>query len=220
MAFDLVQYFAEQINNQKPQLLEQHSREDRKEHLLEINALVLGKLITLWRSNDKKVYQEISSPEELFIQEVARHLTTSSKNQSTLAKNELEPAVTEILRLQLTELKQLNDIGNLEVQGLRELLLGQIEHLSGQAPDWVWSTNDLLELKGSKPIVQEEISLDSTMKEFNQMVSQQHTDANEDQDNSAAVVNTTVPGWSKILEPVVAIIILWILYCAATQMFN
>ncbi|NNH77772.1 hypothetical protein HLH17_08890 [Acinetobacter sp. ANC 5380] len=220
MAFDLVQYFAEQINNQKPQLLEQHSREDRKEHLLEINALVLGKLITLWRSNDKKVYQEISSPEELFIQEVARHLTTSSKNQSTLAKNELEPAVTEILRLQLAELKQLNDIGNLEVQGLRELLLGQIEHLSGQAPDWVWSTNDLLELKGSKPIVQEEISLDSTMKEFNQMVSQQHTDANEDQHNTAAVVNTTVPGWSKILEPVVAVIILWVLYCAATQMFN
>lgn len=220
MAFDLVQYFAEQINNQKPQLLEQHSREDRKEHLLEINALVLGKLITLWRSNDKKVYQEISSPEELFIQEVARHLTTSSKNQSTLAKNELESAVTEILRLQLAELKQLNDIGNLEVRGLRELLLGQIEHLSGQAPDWVWSTNDLSELKGSKPIVQEEISLDSTMKEFNQMVSQQHTDANQDQHNAAAVVNTAVPGWSKILEPVVAIIILWVLYCAATQMFN
>jgi len=180
----------------------------------------LGKLITLWRSNDKKVYQEISSPEELFIQEVARHLTTSSKNQSTLAKNELEPAVTEILRLQLAELKQLNDIGNLETQGLRELLLGQIEHLSGQAPDWVWSTNDLLELKGSKPIVQEDISLDSTMKEFNQMVSQQHTDANEDQHNAAVIVNTTVPGWSKILEPVVAVIILWVLYCAATQMFN
>ena len=220
MAFDLVQYFAEQINTQKPQLLGQYSREDRKEHLLEINALVLGKLITLWRSNDKKVYQEISSPDELFIQEVARHLTTSPKNQSTLAKSELEPAVTEILRLQLAELKQLNDIGNLEVRGLHELLLGQIEHLTGQAPDWVWSTNDLLELKGSKPIVQEEISLDSTMKEFNQMVSQQHTDVSEDQHNAAVVANTTVPGWSKILEPVVAIIILWVLYSAATQMFN
>ena len=60
MAFDLVQYFAEQINTQKPQLLGQYSREDRKEHLLETNALVLGKLITLWHSNDKKVYQEIS----------------------------------------------------------------------------------------------------------------------------------------------------------------
>src|SRR5699024_6652207 len=137
MAFDLVQYFAEQINNQKSQLLGQYSREERKEYLSEINALVLGKLITLWRSDDKKVYQEISSPDELFIQEVARHLTTSSKNQSTLPKNELEPTVTEILRLQLAELHQLNEIGNLEVRGLHELLLGQIEHLTGQAPDWV-----------------------------------------------------------------------------------
>lgn len=220
MAFDLVQYFAEQINNQKSQLLGQYSREERKEYLSEINALVLGKLITLWRSDDKKVYQEISSPDELFIQEVARHLTTSSKNQSTLPKNELEPTVTEILRLQLAELHQLNEIGNLEVRGLHELLLGQIEHLSGQAPDWVWLTNDLLELKGSKPIVQEEISLDSTMKEFNQMVSQQHTDATEDQHNAVVAANTTVPVWAKIFEPIVAIIILWILYSAATQMFN
>ena len=220
MAFDLVQYFAEQINNQKPQLLGQYSREERKAYLSEINALVLGKLITLWRSDDKKVYQEISSPDELFIQEVARHLTTSSKNQSTLPKNELEPTVTEILRLQLAELKQLNDIGNLEIRGLRELLLGQIEHLSGQASDWVWLTNDLLELKGSKPTVQEEISLDATMKEFNQMVSQQHTHTNEDQYHATAAVNTAIPVWSKIFEPIVAIIILWVLYSAATQMFN
>lgn len=220
MAFDLVQYFAEQINNQKPQLLGQYSREERKEYLSEINALILGKLITLWRSDDKKVYQEISSPDELFIQEVARHLTTSSKNQSTLPKNELEPTVTEILRLQLAELHQLNAIGNLEVRGLHELLLGQIEHLSGQAPDWVWLTNDLLELKGSKPIVQEDISLDSTMKEFNQMVSQKHTDVTEDQHDAVVVANTTVPVWAKIFEPIVAIIILWILYSAATQMFN
>ncbi|CAB1209765.1 hypothetical protein [Acinetobacter bouvetii] len=218
MAFDLVQYFAEQINNQKPQLLEQYPREDKKEYLLEINALVLGKLISLWRSNDNKVYQEISAPDELFIQEVARHLTTSSKNQSTLPREELEHTVTEILRLHLAELKQLNEIGNLNIRGVRELILGQIEHLSGQAPDWVWSANELTELKGSKPMEQEEISLDSTMKEFNQMVSQQqpHDEANI----SHEVVNTPVPAWSKILEPIVAIIILWILYSAATQMFN
>jgi hypothetical protein len=48
----------------------------------------------------------------------------------------------------------------------------KIEHLSGQADDWVWTTNNLLELKGSKPMPQEELSLEATMKEFNQMVSQ------------------------------------------------
>ncbi len=214
MAFDLVQYFAEQINTQKPQLLEHYSREDRKTHLLEINALVLGKLISLWRTDDKKVYQEISSSDDLFIQEVARHLTTSSKNQSTLPKNELESTVTEILKLQLAELKQLNDIGNLNIRGLHELILGQIEHLSGQASDWVWSTNDLIELKGSKPIEQEEISLDSTMKEFSQMV---HQNIKQHDVEEVSVVST--PTWAKIVEPVVAIAILWVLTSAACNIF-
>ncbi|MDN5513114.1 hypothetical protein [Acinetobacter sp.] len=214
MAFDLVQYFAEQINTQKHQLLEHYSREDRKTQLLEINALVLGKLISLWRTDDKKVYQEISSPDDLFIQEIARHLTTSSKNQSSLPKNELEPTVTEILKLQLAELKQLNDIGNLNIRGLHELILGQIEHLSGQASDWVWSTNDLIELKGSKPIEQEEISLDSTMKEFSQMV---HQNIQQHDVEEVSVVST--PTWAKIVEPVVAIAILWVLASAACNIF-
>lgn len=218
MAFDLVQYFAEQIYTQKPQLLEQYSKEERKEYLLEINALVLGKLITLWRADDKKVYQEIASPDELY----SRSGTSSHhvfKQSILLAKNELEQTVTEILKLQLAELKQLNDIGNLKIHGLHELLLGQIEHLSGQATDWVWLTNGLSELKGSKPIVQEEISLDSTMKEFNQMVSQPQIHANEDLHNSSETLAKPVPMWSKIFEPIVALIILWVLYCAATQIF-
>ena len=214
MAFDLVQYFAEQINNQKPQLLEHYSREDRKTYLLEINALVLGKLISLWRTDDKKVYQEISSPDDLFIQEIARHLTTSSKNQSTLPKHELEPVVSEILKLQLAELKQLNDIGNLNTIGLHELILGQIEHLSGQASDWVWSTNDLTELKGSKPFEQEEISLDATMKEFSQMVHQ-----NIQQHNVEEVTVVSTPTWAKIVEPVVAIAILLVLTSAACNIY-
>ena len=33
MAFDLVQYFAEQINNQKPQLLTQYAKQEKKEFL-------------------------------------------------------------------------------------------------------------------------------------------------------------------------------------------
>lgn len=219
MAFDLVQYFAEQINNQKPQLLTQYAKQEKKEFLSEINALVLGKLITLWRSDEKKMYQEICSPDDLFSQEVARHLITFEKNQSGLAKQDLEDTVAEVLKLQLVELKQLNDIGNLQISGLRELLLGQIEHLSGQASDWVWSTNDLVELKGSKPIVQEEISLDTTMKEFNQMVSQQHTPTNEDILSYSESTINAVPTWSKILEPLVAVFVLCILYSAVTQIF-
>lgn len=215
MAFDLVQYFSEQIKSQKPQLLRQYSAEERCHILNEINILTLGRLISLWRKDEDKIYNEIHSQDQLYIQEVSRHLTTSSHNQSPLIKPELELTTSEILSFQLQELKQLDETGNYKLLGMRELLLGQVEHLSGQAKDWVWSTNELTELIGSQPIVQEDISLDQTMKEFNQMVHHVQTDTHE-------VVNPIViktPTWAKIIEPAVAIVILSILYCALQTVF-
>lgn len=212
MAFDLVQYFAEQLETQKPELLPHLSKEDKRSHIAEINALTLGELISQWRLNDKKVYQEITSPDDLYVQEVARHLTTSKENASSLPRAELEELTAAIFKRQLTELKQLHDTGNHTLQSIRELLLGQIEHLSGQADNWVWSTNNLLELKGSKPIIADELSLEESMKEFNQMVNQ-HT--GHEQEETAPII----PTWSKVAEPLVAVVILWVLYSAICNIF-
>lgn len=217
MAFDLVQYFAEQIHIQKPELLNQYQPSERKAHLEEINTLSLAKLITLWRTDENKLYQEIQSQEQLYIIDIARHLTTSDQNHSTLKKTEFEHTITEVLSLQLTELKQLDDTGHYGIKGLRELITGQVEHLSGQAADWIWLTSELTELKGSKPMPEEELSLEETMKEFNQMVHQNNVVEHHEQ--VTEVEKTVVPTWAKILEPVVAVAILWILYSAATQMF-
>ena len=215
MAFDLVQYFAEQIKSQKPQLLSQYSAEERCNYLNEINILSLGRLISLWRKDEDKIYQEIHSQDPLYIQEISRHLTTSKLNQSELAKPELEQATSEMLSFQISELKQLDETGNYKQRCMRELLLGQIEHLSGQAKDWVWSTNELNELIGSQPIIEDEISLDQTMKEFNQMVSHVQNDSNK----VVEPVGAQVPTWSKVIEPAVAIVVLAILYCALQTIF-
>lgn len=212
MAFDLVQYFAEQIETQKPELLPSLSRNEKRQHISDINALTLGELISQWRTNDKKVYQEITAPDDLYVQEVARHLTTSPDNASSLPKLELEQLTASIFSLQLHELKQLHDTGSHNLNSIRELLLGQIEHLSGQAEDWVWLTNRLLELKGSKPVIQDELSLEESMKEFNQMVSQHTSDEQAD-------ISPVVPTWAKIAEPVVALVILWVLASAACNIF-
>ena len=146
------------------------------------------------------------------MQEVARHLTTSKENASSLPRAELEELTAAIFKRQLTELKQLHDTGNHTLQSIRELLLGQIEHLSGQADNWVWSTNNLLELKGSKPIIADELSLEESMKEFNQMVNQ-HT--GHEQEETAPII----PTWSKVAEPLVAVVILWVLYSAVCNIF-
>jgi hypothetical protein len=213
MAFDLVQYFVEQIETQKPRLLNQYSAKEKREFIREINALALGQLITQWRTNDQQTYLDLQTADELYIREIARRLTTSTDNHSKLSKAELEFALGTILELQLAELKQLDQTAQLQISGMRELLLGQIEHLTGQAENWVWSTNNLIELINSKISVQETVSLETTMKEFQQMV-QQHDTTPVD---TAAV--TVTPTWAKVLEPIVALVILWILWNALTTVF-
>lgn len=218
MAFDLVHYFAEQIQLQKPELLAGYPPEQRKQYLSEINVLTLGKLVDLWRKNETEVYREIHQQDELYIQDIVRHLTTAKTNQSTLVKSEFENVMTIVLSLHLQEIKQLDETGQFGQKGIRELLLGQLEHLSGRADNWVWTTNNLTELLGSKPTVQETVSLDATMKEFNQMVHQSN-DHHDDHIHIEEPATVAVPAWAKVVEPIVAVIILWVLYCALSQVF-
>ena len=214
MAFDLVHYFTEQSMLQKPELLSTYPLNLRQEYIFDLNALVLGELIQLWRKDSNRLYKEIHTIDALYIQEVSRHLTTSPHNQSPLEKKQLEHTISEIVLLQLTELRQLDQTGNLGKTGLNELLTGQIEHLSGQADDWIWSTNQLNELIGSKPKIQEDISLDETMKEFNQMVHTAHhdTDNHTIDSHSIELTQEPVPTWSKIVAPLAALAVLAFLY--------
>ena len=214
MAFDLVQYFAEQIKIQKPQLFSKFSAQEKQAYIEEVNVLTLGQLISLWIQDHSKVYKEIYSSDPLYIQGVARHLTTSAHNKSSLKPAELEASISEILTLQLSELKQLDETGSFGQTGLTELLTGQIEHLSGQAEDWVWSTNQLTELLGSKPVEQHEISLDATLQEFSQLV--HHTPKQDE----IVVEQEPVPNWAYIVAPLVALYILVFLYCAYCQLVS
>ena len=216
MAFDLVQYFAEQIKIQKPQLLNQYSVKEKAVFIQEINALALARLISLWKQNAKKLYQEIQTADPLYIQEIARHLTTSQHNQSALAPNDLETSISEILVLQLNELNQLDQRGHFGQIGMSELLLGQIEHLSGQADDWVWSSAQLNELIGSKPVEQIDISLEATMQEFNQMVHQAQPSIHHTEE--IEVEQPNIPVWSYLLSPLIALVILLFMYCSYSQL--
>ena len=216
MAFDLVQYFSEQIKLQKPQLFDQYSSKERLYFIDEVNMLALGQLVSLWKKDNKKLYQEIKTSDPLYIQGIARHLTTSAYNQSALSASELESSISEILTLQFAELNQLDQTGSFGQTGLSELLLGQIEHLSGKAEDWVWSTNQLTELKGSKPVEQQDISLEATMQEFNQMVHQAQPSIHHTEE--IEVEQPDVPAWSYLLSPIIALVILLFMYCSYSQL--
>lgn len=216
MAFDLVQYFSEQIKLQKPQLFDQYSSKERLYFIDEVNMLALGQLVSLWKKDNQKLYQEIKTSDPLYIQGIARHLTTSAYNQSALSASELESSISEILTLQFAELNQLDQTGSFGQTGLSELLLGQIEHLSGKAEDWVWSTNQLTELLGSKPVIQQDISLEATMQEFNQMVHQAQPSIHHTEE--IEVEQPNIPVWSYLLSPLIALVILLFMYCSYSQL--
>lgn len=214
MAFDLVQYFNDQIKIQNPYILKNYDQNLRDKYIQEINALVLGKIVTLWQHNKDKQFDELKSINSPYIESISQSLITSENNSSQLTNHELQSTITDTLVFQLKEIQQLESTGNYGILGLKELILGQIEHLSGEADDWVWLTNGLIELKGSKPIHQEDISLELSMKEFNQMV-QQHSHTNDVQDS----IEMTAPTWAKILEPIIAIAILFVLAKALCSVF-
>lgn len=215
MAFDLFQYFAEQTKIQKPQHFQKYAPEHANALIQKINALVLGKLIHEWQASPTKLYTELHQQDPLYIQDLARHLTTSPHNQSQLPKSEFEQLLNDVFQLQFSEIKQLDDIGHFGQRGLDELFKGQIDYLSGQAEDWVWKTNQLTTLVGSKPIIEEDTaSLDDSIQEFNQMVHSHH-----DQDQHVAEPTVAeVPTWAKIVEPLVALAILAYLYCVYSQL--
>ncbi|MBC9229469.1 hypothetical protein HI850_009035 [bacterium SPL81] len=217
MAFDLVQYFSEQIKIQKPQLFNKYSTKEKINFIDEVNVLSLGQLISLWKQNPQKLYQEIKASDPLYVQEIARHLTTSKSNQSKLSATELESSISEVITLQFTELNQLDQTGSFGQTGMGELLIGQIEHLSGQAEDWVWYTNQLIELIGSKLIEQPETSLEDTMQEFNQLVHQQAQPLQHATDHDHQQI-ITPPSWSYIFSPIIALVILIFLYCSYSQL--
>lgn len=214
MAFDLVHYFAEQIKIQKPQLFAKSDESTDSDPLFEMNALSLARVISLWRENPNKTYLEIQNQDPLYLQEIARSLTTSSYNESKIEQAHFENYITEILTLQFQELHQLDRTGQFGQSGIQELLIGQIEHLSGHAKDWVWNVSQLPELIGSQIVEEELLSLDETMKEFNQMV---HTQ-DQHQDTAEITIQVQVtPTWAKILEPFVALVVLWVLLEALTH---
>ncbi|WP_343598158.1 hypothetical protein [Acinetobacter sp.] len=215
MAFDLFQYFAEQTKIQKPQHFQQYTAEKANALVLKLNALVLGKLIHESQVSPDQLYKEIHQQDPLYIQQLARHLTTSPQNKSTLPKAEFEQLLSDIFELQFKELKQLDDIGHLGQGDLIHLLKDQIDYLSGQAEDWIWRTNQLTSLVGSKPIIEEDTaSLDDSIQEFNHMVHSHH-----DQDQHVAEPTVAeIPTWAKIVEPVVALVVLAYLYCVYTQL--
>lgn len=92
----------------------------------------------------------------------------------------LQVASHHIATTVLAEIFELVDAASLGEEGLNELLQGQLEHLQGQAPDWVWQQAGLTDLCGQiAPAAEQDTALDLTasIASLNQLVRQAATQA-------------------------------------------
>lgn len=223
MAFDLVHYFYEQALVQKPELLSNLTIDEKKFHLNELNSLALGKVIQLWRFDEDTFYQKIHQIDSNEIQRLAHQLSTSAQNESELDQISQENTLIGILELQLDELAQLDNTANLGKEGVSELLNGQVEYLSGQANDWVWQTNQMKELIGTKQNVNNnttETSLDESVKDFRNMIHQQNEKIILPNDMTETHLTTITPQWAKNIAPIIAFFIIIFLYLQCTKLIS
>ena len=92
MAFDLVQYFAAQIKLQKPSLLKQYNAVDRDQYIQEINALSLGKLVSLWREDNQNFIKKLIIKMNYIFRKLhvdSPHLHTISRLSPKLSLNRI-----------------------------------------------------------------------------------------------------------------------------------
>ncbi len=93
----------------------------RDQYIQEINALSLGKLVSLCKTTKNFIKKLIIKMNYIFrkLHVDSPHLHTISQLSPKLSLNRI---ISEVLALQLTELKQLDQTGNFGNKGLGELL--------------------------------------------------------------------------------------------------
>ena len=153
----------------------------------------------------------------------------------------LEMASQHIVSAVLAEVFELVDAASLGEEGLDELLVGQPEHLQGQAPDWVWQLSGLTSLCGQAATVvdpSEALDLAAGIASLNQLVRQavkhSHSATSSespmssiDIDHSAQQQHDEHPAvllvaqrdagqLTRVLEPLIAVAILGLLYALFT----
>ncbi|MEB3754654.1 hypothetical protein [Acinetobacter sp. MD2(2019)] len=215
MVFDLFQYFNDQVKLKKNQLLPHHNTQQAEQLISDTNALVLGKLIYDWQTNATQTQHNIEQQNPSYIESIHQQLSPSIHHQPALNPTEFNTLLQHTIQLQLEEIKQLGDIGHFGKYGLSHVLTSQIDYLFGQADDWVWQSNQLSTLIGSKKAIEEQ---ENTLNETDQDT-ETMSHAHHDQDQHLAEPTLAkTPTWAKIVEPVVALAVLAYLYCVYTQL--
>lgn len=175
MAFSLLDHVQQNKQVQLNLLLAEIAPEKRKELL----AFILGRLVKLDRQLPEQTYQAIQAIDPIFFwTNLDQQLTLcATSQQMMLTENSIQQALEKLFVLTISEIKQLDEAANLEQEGVSELLQGQVEHLQGQAPDWLWDLIQLDELKGQTTEAEAPVDLNKSIADLSSMIQEANKSA-------------------------------------------
>ena len=201
----------------------------KKSHVI---AFSLAHLVYLNRKDPAQNYQAIRDQNlDFFWQDVdTAQLTAQAEQASGIAIDDLRAFTNQIIAYIYADIIEIDDAASLEQDGVSELIEGQLEHLSAEAPDWLWAAARLDELQGQVAETEQPIDLETSIASLSKMIHQAATTTHTDDpidheidgdDHSSPHASHHIelppqrdaPAFFKVLEPLVAFLILISLLC-------
>ncbi|KAA8732751.1 hypothetical protein F4V57_09310 [Acinetobacter qingfengensis] len=219
MAFDFLSYIVQQAEQQHPSIFTDETKLQRHELITHLIALHLAELQDIAEQKPDRLYEVIHEVEDDWLSK--KSLKNIQEHDVAHAffnhqRLKMQSAGLQTAHLLLTELKQLDQNANLEIDGLKELLQGQFLWMQQQVQSWFWDTIDKPEYKVVESEPEPEFDQAQVTKEFNQMIHQQNHEHHE------PVVHVAAPNVEpveasvlfKLINPIVALLIIIFLFKA------
>lgn len=218
MAFDLINYIYDQTTQQHRGILAEYSKSQKYNYLKHIIAFQISVLQTKFRETPASTYQDISQLNTLKLQQESLKLLQQAQ-VTTDFFNPIRDKISDInqkVSSTIThELQQLDQNGHLAQSGLQELMSGQDEWITDTVDEWFWDVLQQPKKKLTKSNKKDNTDFQQIIKDFNKIVHEQHHPLDNDlhlTDINLGTKTHQIANFYRILNPIVALLVLYYLY--------
>lgn len=227
MAFSLLSHIKQNNKSALTAALAAQSPEQKSELI----AFVLAHLVYLNRQDATATYQQMKAGQaEFFWQGIDTDALSAYVMQAYAGSSfaEVQAFIAKIMGYLLQDINDIDDTASLAQDGVSELIEGQLEHLAGEAADPLWAIAQLPELQGQVEQQDAPVDLQTSIASLSKMIHDaatqnqpashhdQHDPHHDSHGHPASIElppQREAPTFFRVLEPLVAVLILLSLLC-------
>lgn len=224
MAFSLLSHIRQNNSAALKAALPAQSPEQKSQLI----AFVLAHLVYLNRQDSAVTYQHIKGNQpDFFWQDIDANAFATYSAQAFAGSSlaDIQGFIAQLLGYLLQDINDIDDTASLEQAGVSELIEGQLEHLAGEAADPLWAIAQLPELQGQVDQHEAPADLQTSIASLSKMIHDaatqaqhdtHHDDHHDDHGHHSSIElppQREASTFFKVLEPLVALLILVSLLC-------